>query len=117
MKNIMIVDSAANCTYSVYQATEYEFDLIFPKPGQDIQFHDEMSNGKKVSIALNEIWKRPILKKNAAGIHGMIFYSHQEKKEYFPESRRSIDLDKSYVNPYEAELLQNECESNPKAAR
>jgi hypothetical protein len=116
MKNIMIVDSAANCTYSVYQATELEFGLIFPKSGQDIQFHDEMRKGKKIIMALSEIWKRPILKKNALGIHGVIFYGHPEKKEYLPESRRSIDMNRSYVNPYEAEIFQNECEAISKAA-
>jgi hypothetical protein len=79
MKNIMIVDSAANCTYSVYQASELEFGLIFPKSGQDIQFHDELPKGRKVTSALSEIWKRPILRKNAAGIHGVIFYGHPEK--------------------------------------
>jgi hypothetical protein len=31
MKNIQIVDGAANATYSIFQATDQEFETIFPK--------------------------------------------------------------------------------------
>ena len=108
MKNIMIVDSADNCAYSVFQTTETEFGLLFPLPGQDIQFHDELPKGKKAARALTEIWTRPILKKNVIGIHGMIFYLHPEKKPHFPKSRRLIDINESSVNHYEADLFRKE---------
>ena len=35
MKNILVIDGAENCAYSVFQATEAEFRLIFPEDGQD----------------------------------------------------------------------------------
>jgi hypothetical protein len=38
MKNIQIIDGAANCTFSIFQATEAEFSLLFPAAGQDIQY-------------------------------------------------------------------------------
>ena len=36
MKNIQIIDGADNCTFSIFQATDEEFSLIFPEPLQDI---------------------------------------------------------------------------------
>ena len=41
MKNIQIIDGALNCTYSLFQATDEEFALLFPEPRQDIQYAEE----------------------------------------------------------------------------
>jgi hypothetical protein len=37
VKNIQIIDVADNATYSIFQATEQEFEKIFPQTGQDIE--------------------------------------------------------------------------------
>ncbi len=42
MKNIQIIDGASNCTFSIFQATAEEFNLLFPEPGQDIQFSEDL---------------------------------------------------------------------------
>lgn len=41
MKNIQIIDGALNAVYNIFQATDEEFSLIFPR-GQDIAFIDEV---------------------------------------------------------------------------
>jgi hypothetical protein len=42
MKNIQIIDGAENCTFSIFQATEEEFQVIFPKADQDIEFSEDL---------------------------------------------------------------------------
>jgi hypothetical protein len=41
MKNIQVIDSALNCVYDIFAATDEEFALIFP-PGEDVAFIDEL---------------------------------------------------------------------------
>jgi len=37
MKNIQVIDGAVNATFSIFQATDHEFGMIFPRSGQDIE--------------------------------------------------------------------------------
>jgi hypothetical protein len=106
LKNIQIIDGALNCTFSVFQATDEEFKLLFPNYGQDILFSDEIVNEEKVKKSLSNIWKRPILKQNANGIHGTIFFDCVERKIFFPQSRKMIDIDKRFLNKYQREIYQ-----------
>jgi hypothetical protein len=41
MKNI--IDGATNCTFSLFQATDEEFELLFPEPRQDIQYAEDLA--------------------------------------------------------------------------
>lgn len=106
MKNIQVIDSAVNCTYSIYQATDDEFEIIFPIIGQDIQFNDELNDTRDVEQALERVWKRPVLKDKVCGIHGTLFYDMPETKKEYPASRRYIDIDERHINIYERELLK-----------
>lgn len=86
MKNIQIIDSAENTVYDIFAATEEEFSVQFPD-GTDVAFSDEIfDRGDEPSlIALfSKIWERRIPKKDAHGIHGIIFYGLPEKKQYYP---------------------------------
>lgn len=40
-KNVQIVDGALNATYSLFQATAEEFDVIFPQPCQDMEIVED----------------------------------------------------------------------------
>lgn len=92
MKNIMVVDGADNCAYDVFAATEEEFSLFFPDPGQDIAFIDEIAGPEdQVDEAFRHLWLRPVDKKTIAGLHGMIFCELDLKKQYYP-NRRDSDL-------------------------
>jgi hypothetical protein len=101
MKNIQVIDGADNCVYDVFQVTEAEFDLIFAA-GTDIAFIDdvyERSGRAAVDAACAAIWRRRIPKKDAQGIHGLLFYELAEKKVYYPTRR-----DEEAINPNGARL-------------
>jgi hypothetical protein len=86
MKNIQIIDCADNCVYDIFSATDEEFDLIFPE-GTDITFIGEVydrENEEALDLVFTDIWKRRIAKKDAMGIHGIIFYENDHKKAYYP---------------------------------
>jgi len=96
MKNIQIIDGAINCVYDIFAATDEEFALIF-HDGTDIAFIDEvMSRHDDVVIdeAFQRIWSRPIKKSEAMGIHGLLFYELEGKKQYYPTRR-----DEEAINP------------------
>lgn len=89
MKNIQVIDGADNCVYDIFAATDEEFCLIFP-PGQDIAFIDEvMAHGpdEALEAAFLEIWKRRVRKSEAMGIHGVLFYELDHKKQYYVTRR------------------------------
>lgn len=96
MKNIQVIDGAENSVYDIFAATEEEFALIFPA-GQDVAFIDEvLARGPKKQLgeALGRIWERRLPKREAMGIHGLVFYGLEHKKKYYPTRR-----DEEAVNP------------------
>lgn len=96
MKNIQVIDGAANCVYDIFAATEEEFSLVFPA-GQDVAFIDEVyerGDSKTLDLAFEKIWTRRIPKREAHGIHGLLFYELEEKKAYYPTRR-----DEEAINP------------------
>lgn len=100
MKNIQVIDGAQNCAYDVFQATDEEFAAIFPE-GHDIAFIDEVvaRNGNGLTPILNRLWSRRIPKRDAQGIHGLLFYELDHKKAYYPTRR-----DEEAVNPNGSKL-------------
>ncbi|EJN03272.1 hypothetical protein [Herbaspirillum sp. YR522] len=96
MKNLQIIDGAINCVYDIFSATDEEFELIFPR-GKNIAFIDEVylnTDSQLLDAAFQNIWKRPVKKSEAHGIHGTIFYELEEKKIFYPTRR-----DEEAVNP------------------
>ncbi|MFM0616019.1 hypothetical protein PQR37_18285 [Paraburkholderia nemoris] len=96
VKNIQIIDGAVNCVYDIFSATDEEFDLIFPS-GQDVAFIDEIyqsGDPDELDEAFKRIWRRRIRKVDAQGIHGIIFYELEEKKNFYPTRK-----DEEAINP------------------
>ena len=96
MKNIQVIDGATNSVYDIFAATDEEFDLIFLQ-GTDIAFMDEVliaADAAALKFALDSIWSRRVAKKDAMGIHGMLFYGLEEKKPYYASRR-----DEEAANP------------------
>jgi hypothetical protein len=92
MKNIQIVDGADNCTYSVYAVTEQEFLTLFPNPGQNIEFIEdviERVGDEILGSMMRPIWTRLIKKTDIHGIHGTLFYELPWKKKYYPTKREA----------------------------
>lgn len=96
MKNIQVFDSAINAVYDIFAATDEEFSLIFPA-GEDVAFINEVyarENIEELNQTFERIWKRRIPKKDAMGIHGILFYELDDKKEFYPTRR-----DEEAINP------------------
>jgi len=96
MKNIQIIDGAQNCVYDIFMATDEEFSLIF-RNDADIAFIEEVyakGDAPTLDAAFNNIWKRRIKKRDAQGIHGIIFYELAEKMAYYPTRK-----DEEAINP------------------
>lgn len=96
MKNIQIIDGAINCVYDIFTATDEEFATIFPE-GTDIAFIDEVyarENSEKLDGIFSELWRRPVPKDQAMGIHGILFYELNEKMPFYPSRK-----DKEAINP------------------
>jgi hypothetical protein len=77
MKNIQVMDSAINCVYDIFSATEQEFITIFPDD-TDIAFIDEVylrADEALLDQIFSKIWSRPVRKSQVHGIHGTIFMS------------------------------------------
>jgi hypothetical protein len=89
VKHIQVIDAAENSVYDVFAATGEEFALIFPE-GHDVAFIEEvMARGskEKVDEVLSCIWKRRMAKRDAMGIHGLLFYGLGHKAQYYPTRR------------------------------
>lgn len=89
MKNIQVIDGADNCVYDIFSATDEEFALIFPV-GEDVAFIDEvLTRGPRAALdaAFERIWSRRVRKSEAVGIHGLLFYELESKKQYYPTRR------------------------------
>lgn len=107
MKNIQIIDGADNATYAIFQATDGEFETIFPLPGQDIevvQDYVDRVGEHEASKTLSRLWDRPIHKHDAHGIHGTLYYDYKEKAKYLPKTKREIDRPPGQLNESERAL-------------
>jgi hypothetical protein len=96
VKNIQVFDGANNAVYDIFAATDEEFSLLFPD-GTDVAFIDEVYQkqpSKTLDAVFTEIWKRRVPKRQAMGIHGLLFYECEHKKFYYPTRR-----DEEAVNP------------------
>ena len=104
MKNIQIIDSAENATFSIFQLTDEGFTVIFPKAGQNLELVENFVErvGEKVAdLTLTLLWKRPILKEDVQGIHGTLFYGYGHRAKYLPDSRCEVDRDLGQLNQWQ----------------
>jgi len=109
MKNIQVIDGALNCTFSILQATDEEFALLFPEPDKDIQYAEDFSGlpkQKEIDAALSRIWERPIRKQDANGIHGTLFYELGRYKEWYREKREDA-VDPLAINEAQRRLFNS----------
>lgn len=107
MKNIQVIDGAANATFSVFQATDEEFAAIFPD-GRDIELAEDLFERIGEDAAgsvLTPIWGRPILKRDALGVHGTLFYNNEHRRHYIPSSKREVDWADAAINQAQRDLF------------
>ena len=97
MKNIQFIEPAENCSFSIHSISDEDFSLVFPQPGQDIEFVEELEGrvGRdRVGVLIQRITSREsrVSKRDAAGIHGTLFLGFPKRKQFFP-TKREEDLD------------------------
>jgi hypothetical protein len=102
VKFIQVIDGAENCTFSIFSATEKKFRLIFPVDGQDLQFAEDLP--ETAFDAMKSIWEKPVLKSEARGIHGILFYKFAEKRHHFPTTLWKVDWNASSINTAQRRL-------------
>ena len=108
LKNIQIIDRANNATFSLFQVTEEEFAAIFPGDGQDMELIEDFTERVGEEQALRILlpaWERPILKRDAQGIHGTLYYEYADRKRYLPASKREVDWDDYCINSAQRRLF------------
>jgi hypothetical protein len=101
LKNIQVIDRTLNATFSIFQATDEEFDAIFPAAGQDMEFSEDFHNrigSERAASILEPIWKRPVLKRDAHGIHGTLYFGYADRRQYLPATKREVDWDQLAIN-------------------
>ena len=107
MKNIQVIDDADNATFSIFQATDAEFEAIFPD-GRDIELADDFFARLGESAAreiIEPVWDRPILKQDAMGIHGTLFYGWERRRKHLPPSKREVDINPLGLNAAQRRLF------------
>lgn len=109
MRNIQIIDAAENATFSIFQATDAEFALIFPD-GRDIELVEDLFErlgNKRARDLLTPIWGRPVLKRDAIGVHGTLFYGWHNRRNHLPASKREADWDEGAINDAQRQLFRS----------
>jgi hypothetical protein len=108
MKNIQVIDGASNATFSIFQATKEEFASIFPD-GREMEIADdvvERLGEDEAGRLFSALWTRPILKRDAVGVHGTLFYDADHRREFLPLSGREADWDERFVNEAQRTLFR-----------
>lgn len=96
MKNIQAIDGAHNATFSIFQATDEEFDLLFPND-TDIAFREDIEarlTEQQIYDIFSALWPRPVDKKTAQGIHGTYFVDLDQRKVFFPTRKEAEVLNR-----------------------
>jgi len=102
---VQIIDGATNATFSIFQATDQEHAAIFPD-GRDMELVEDLIarlGEKEASRVLTPLWTRPILKRDAFGVHGTLFYDNEHRD--IPATKREVDWDHRSINPAQRELF------------
>ena len=55
---------------------------------------------------MSQVWERPVLKRDANGIHGTLFYDAEDRREFLPPSRREVDWDERFINEAQKTLFR-----------
>lgn len=95
MKNIQVIDGAQNAIFSIFQATDEEFVLLFPDD-TDVSFLEDIESRlteEQQNQVFNALWSRPVDKKTVQGIHGTYFVDLDRRKVFFPTRKEAEVLD------------------------
>jgi hypothetical protein len=79
-----------------------------PRDGSINQSEDflERTDEHQAAEILGALWERPILKRDAQGIHGTLYYQWIDRKEFFPVSKREVDWEEKAINDAQRRLFR-----------
>lgn len=109
MKNIQIIDGAENATFSLFQATDDEYAELFVD-GADMELIEDVIHrlgDDRAGEILMAVWERPVLKREANGLHGTLFYGWATRRHYLPATKREVDLDERSINEAQRRLFRS----------
>ena len=95
MKNIQIIDSAVNGSFSVYAVPDDVFQQFFPEHGQDVEFLKDIVDRlgeQRTGELMKFTWNSRQEKCRVQGIHGTLFIDMENRKAFYPNKKES-DLD------------------------
>jgi hypothetical protein len=90
---VQIIDSAVNCTYSIYKFSDEQFSAIF-RDGSDLEFIEDVESRMgevEFGDLHSALWGHPIEKTEVVGIHGTLFYGLGEAKRRLYPNKRFYD--------------------------
>lgn len=107
MKNVQIIDGAANATFSIFQVTDDEFAAIFTDESEMEIIEDVIARlgEEEAHRTIAPMWDRPILKREVSGVHGTLFYDSEHRREHLPQSRREVDWPSETINQAQREYF------------
>jgi hypothetical protein len=62
--------------------------------------------GENADTILSAIWERPILKRDAQGLHGTLFYGWTDRREHYPSTKREADWNEQAINDAQRRLFR-----------
>lgn len=91
MKNVQVIDGAANCSYDIFEISDDDFARLFPEPGQDVEFAEDFFSrlGDEAERVYARLWRARLDKTKVNGIHGTLFCGLEQKKKFYPSKRES----------------------------
>ena len=92
MKNIQIIDDAVNGSFSIYSIPNRVFQQLFPQPGQDVEFIEDVVRRvgeKKAGELMKYTWNSRQEKYSLNGLHGTLFIRMANRKVFYPNKMES----------------------------
>jgi hypothetical protein len=83
--------------------------MLFPN-GEEIEVIEDVIDRVGEAVAdeiLARVWERPILKRQAQGIHATLIYDEPSRRDHLPTSRREVDWDEGSINEAQRRLFRS----------
>lgn len=103
MKNIQVIDGAANSVFEIYAVDDETFNKIFDN-GKDVMFLsdllDYLDYDKPEIVAFwKKFYSNRINKKTVSGIHGTLHLDGSNcKKKYYPDGKEESVINQMLID-------------------
>ena len=94
---------AENATFSLFQATDGEFEVIFARQGQNLELVEdfvERVGEQAAGLTLASLWQRPIFKEDVQGVQEPYSTALDTEPSIFP-LECELDRDPGQLNDWQ----------------